>query len=166
MNSYYCEVQMNIFLLDKDVNKCAQYHVDKHVVKMILELGQLMCTALNDKASHQVTPYKTTHLNHPCSIWVRESLDNFMFTHELMIALNEEYKFRYAKDSHTTVVKLAGIEKMAKDLYKSHGATPFKLAMDDIYKISTDPVECYREYYRKGKVHLHKWSKRDRPEWI
>jgi hypothetical protein len=29
---------MNIFVLDWDVKKCAEYHNDKHVVKMILEL--------------------------------------------------------------------------------------------------------------------------------
>ena len=34
---------MNIFILDYDVKKCAQYHVDKHVVKMILETAQLLC---------------------------------------------------------------------------------------------------------------------------
>jgi hypothetical protein len=28
---------MNIFFLDFDTNKCAKYHCDKHVVKMILE---------------------------------------------------------------------------------------------------------------------------------
>jgi len=28
---------MNIFLLDKNPEKCAKYHCDKHVVKMILE---------------------------------------------------------------------------------------------------------------------------------
>lgn len=158
---------MNIFLLDTDVEKCAQYHVDKHVVKMILELGQLLCTALNHKAGYQITPYKTTHLNHPCSIWVRESLNNFMFTYNLMLALNEEYKYRYMKEiDHTTIVKLNGIHKIAHNLYTEVDSTPFRLAMDSIYRVSSDPVECYREYYRKGKVHLHKWSKRDRPNWM
>jgi len=34
---------MNIFVLDRDVRKCAEYHNDKHVVKMILESAQLLC---------------------------------------------------------------------------------------------------------------------------
>lgn len=37
---------MNIFILDNDIEKCAQYHVDKHVSKMILESSQLLCTAI------------------------------------------------------------------------------------------------------------------------
>jgi hypothetical protein len=34
---------MNIFFLDFDTEKCAKYHCDKHVVKMILETAQLLC---------------------------------------------------------------------------------------------------------------------------
>lgn len=36
---------MNIFVLDKDPKKAAQYHVDKHVIKMILESSQMLATA-------------------------------------------------------------------------------------------------------------------------
>jgi hypothetical protein len=32
---------MNIFYLDEDPKICAQYHCDKHVVKMIIEYAQL-----------------------------------------------------------------------------------------------------------------------------
>ena len=36
---------MNIFHLHKDAEVCARYHCDKHVVKMILETGQMLSTA-------------------------------------------------------------------------------------------------------------------------
>ena len=36
---------MNIFVLDKDPKQAAQWHVDKHVVKMPLEAAQLLSTA-------------------------------------------------------------------------------------------------------------------------
>ena len=36
---------MNIFILDENIEKCAQYHCDKHIIKMILESAQLLCTA-------------------------------------------------------------------------------------------------------------------------
>ncbi len=35
---------MNIFFLDSNPIKCAEYHVDKHVVKMIVETAQLLST--------------------------------------------------------------------------------------------------------------------------
>ena len=37
---------MNLFYLDEDLDKCAEYHVDKHIVKMPLEAAQLMCTTV------------------------------------------------------------------------------------------------------------------------
>ena len=36
---------MNIFYLHNEPAECAKLHNDKHVVKMILEYGQLMSTA-------------------------------------------------------------------------------------------------------------------------
>ena len=53
---------MNIFILDRDVTMCARYHCDQHVVKMILESVQLLCTALNKKGFD--TPYRSTHIRH------------------------------------------------------------------------------------------------------
>ncbi len=38
---------MNIFLLDRDIRKCARYHADQHVVKMTLESAQMLCTVVN-----------------------------------------------------------------------------------------------------------------------
>ena len=72
---------MNIFFLDNDIRKCAIYHCDKHVVKMTLETAQLLCGV------HHIiggdAPYKLSHKNHPCSIWARESLSNYMLLSEL-----------------------------------------------------------------------------------
>lgn len=67
---------MNIFVLDTDTKKCARYHCDQHVVKMILESVQILCTALNKKDIS--TPYKSTHQKHPCVLWVEYSYDNFV----------------------------------------------------------------------------------------
>ena len=36
---------MNIFYLDRHPKICAEYHCDKHTVKMIIEYAQLMSTA-------------------------------------------------------------------------------------------------------------------------
>ena len=36
---------MNIFYLDRDPVKAAQIQYNKHVVKMILESAQMLCTA-------------------------------------------------------------------------------------------------------------------------
>ena len=43
---------MNIFILDSNHEKCAQYHCDKHVPKMILETAQIMSTVMHKKNPH------------------------------------------------------------------------------------------------------------------
>jgi len=163
---------MNIFYLDNNPRLCASYHADKHVVKMILESAQLLCTAINVKAGEQVTPYKTTHVNHPCSIWVRESYFNWSYTFNLMLELHTEWQFRYEHTKrHKSVEALvqAGIVGLARDYIDKGLTKPFTpptLAMPDYCKVSSDPVECYREYYRKEKVALHQWTNREAPYWL
>jgi hypothetical protein len=163
---------MNIFYLDQDPKLCAQYHADKHVVKMILESAQLLCTAVNVLAGEQVTPYKSTHVNHPCSIWVRESYSNWLYVFNLMMYLEQEWNYRYKDPDnytlHKSVSELSKIDIVSlADGFLPY--TPFTLpalCMPDYCKTSNDPVECYREYYRKEKVALHKWTGRDRPHWL
>ena len=61
---------MNIFFLDKDPIIAAQYHCDKHCVKMILESAQLLSTAhrvLDEDDAHPDL-YKVAHKNHPSTI--------------------------------------------------------------------------------------------------
>lgn len=35
---------MNIFILDRDPKTCASYYVDRHIVKIPLEINQMLCT--------------------------------------------------------------------------------------------------------------------------
>ena len=92
---------MNIFVLDNNPYACARYHCDKHVVKMILESAQMICTTHhllpNPKLKYEI-PYKATHTNHPCNRWLRDSLANYMWLYKLTHALNNEYRYRYNKD--------------------------------------------------------------------
>ena len=62
---------MNIFYLDKDPVKAAQVQYNKHVVKMILESAQMLCTAHHVYGDPDSVPYKQAHLNHPSTIWTR-----------------------------------------------------------------------------------------------
>lgn len=155
---------MNIFFLDWDVDNCAKDHCDKHVVKMILETAQLLCSAHH--MSNQVikeVPYKLSHKNHPCSIWTRSSLSNYLYLCELGLALCKEYTNRYGKRHKSQdVIEWCLVNKPnIKDI----GFTEPPKAMPDEYKVS-DVVESYRNYYRGAKSTFAVWKNREIPEWF
>lgn len=164
---------MNIFVLDTDPVEAAKLHCDSHVVKMILESAQLICTALNVSAGEQIAPYKTTHVNHPCSIWARESLSNFVWLVDLMFSLEKEWIYRFDKKTrHKSVITLEeyftdskGIYDIIKTLIPDYGLTPFAQAMPEQYR-NGDVVQAYRDYYRFEKQHLCKYTKRKIPEFL
>ena len=91
---------MNIFYLDECPDKAARLQYNKHVVKMILESAQMLCTAHhiygNDWQRDNV-PYKQAHLNHPSTMWTRLCRANYMWLYNHMIALGDEYTKRYGK---------------------------------------------------------------------
>ena len=86
---------MNIFYLHNDPKVCAELHVDKHVVKMIVEYAQLLSTAKRmidgvkyeaksktgrrvqryrlENPNEEATIYKAVHYHHPSAVWARSS---------------------------------------------------------------------------------------------
>lgn len=155
---------MNIFYLDPNPILAAQYHNDKHCVKMILETAQLLCTAHHVLDGPKEGLYKCTHKNHPCSIWVRESKANYNWTYQLFVSLSQEYKYRYGKD-HKSFKQLGDILSIAPTNIPSGNMTNPALAMPDHFK-HQDPVQSYRNYYCGDKARLANWTKRDTPQWF
>ena len=153
---------MNIFILDTNPKIAAQYHLDKHVVKMILETAQLLCSAhwLNGNAA----PYELTHKNHPCSIWTRECIENYNWLCILGLELCKEYTYRYEK-IHKTQEHLIWLYKNKPPLKTMEVCTLPPCAM---------PIECkqnsvvasYRNYYITEKRSFARWTKRTQPEWF
>ena len=155
---------MNIFILDWDVKKCAQYHNDKHVVKMILETAQLLCGVhhMTDQHIGEV-PYKLSHKNHPCSIWSRNSLSNYLWLCELGMELCYEYTYRYGRRHKSQDVIEWCIEN--KPIIKDIGFTEPPKAMPDECKVES-VVESYRNYYREFKKGFSTWKTREVPKWF
>jgi len=152
---------MNIFYLDESPIKAAQYQYDKHVVKMILESAQLLSSAHHILDGENTNIYKLTHKNHPGSIWVRSSKYNYIWLLEHLKALLNEYTFRYNKIHATS--RILEFLNIPKNIANSEFIPP-PLCMDDIYKLDST-VESYRKYYKEGKFHLAKWTKREKPYW-
>ena len=187
---------MNIFVLDEDPKVAARMQCDKHVVKMIVESAQMLCTAhryLDGKewidrskngrkitrwdhwsdyadACYRPMLYKSVMLNHPCTIWTCKSLENYDWHVEHALELCAEYDRRYRK-IHVTEKILRWCKKYApKNSNRrqlSKGLTPFAQAMPDHYKVSGDAVQAYRNYYIGDKARFAKWKESSLvPEWF
>lgn len=172
---------MNIFILDSDVYKCAEYVHDTHANKMLIETGQLLSTAiwcLNSAWAEEQYPkiYLLTHYNHPMNKWVRANYFNFEWTYQLFKAYSNEYVYRFNK-THLTTKKLSKTFKiyidqfLKKDLPQKNDMQ-IPLCMPNKYKIDDNIIESYRNFYINEKLtdkngkSLEKWTNRKRPFWI
>ena len=164
---------MNIFYLHDDVERCAQYHCNKHVVKMCLEYSQMLCTTAHELGLD--APYKAVHRNHPCSVWVRENRNNFLMLWNLGMALCREYTYRYDK-VHKSQAVIEGLKHVSKAL-PNKAMTPPPQCMPDQYKVNLDvpskwegwarrTARAYGAYYRGEKAGFAKWSKRGIPPFM
>jgi hypothetical protein len=179
---------MNIFVLDLDPQKCAEYHCDKHLVKMITEhnqiLGSIAYTARGIHRKASITedfikatfpgfprkldgiphPYGIGFRNHPCTVWAAKTLDNYRWLCTLTAEMCREYTRRYGR-------KHAG-EEICRWYASNHpelpitGLTPFAQAMPDDCKVPGDAVTAYRNYYKKHKARFAKWAHSPKPEWF
>ena len=167
---------MNLFILSLCFRECAEAMFDKHISKMIVEAVQMLSTA-----KHLLDPfkegdeeakliYKISHKNHPVSIWIRTSLDNYLWTLDMVEAMHNEWRYRYG---HADTVLHASYKVAtylrtnapSEDAFPQKGLTPFAQAMPDEYK-SADPVEAYRKYYQSpDKRKIASWKRRTPPEW-
>jgi len=158
---------MNIFYLDKDPKICATYHNDKHCVKMVLEYAQILSTTHRvsyDYSDIQTPLYKSTHINHPSTIWARESKSNYEWLYMLFGYLCDEYRYRYDR-KHATDHKLRDILSTTPRTIPNDGFTAPPLAMPDDCKIHDDHLASYRKYYMVHKSHIAAWTNRDCPDW-
>lgn len=178
---------MNIFYLNNNPSVCAEQHVDKHVVKMILEYAQLLSTAHrtldgteyidsssgrrirrwrlpNDSLESKL--YKASHINHPSAIWCRKNVQNYIWLTELLKETCKEYTHRYGK---THSVERTGLMHSLKNNFPKNlpiGAfTEPTPAMPDECKVAGNTIQSYKNYYILKKSHFAKWTKRNIPDW-
>ena len=141
---------MNIFYLDRNPYKAASYFYDKHKVKMILESAQMLCTAHHVYGNPDDVPYRQAHLNHPSTIWARESRPNYFWLYEHMIALGQEYTKRYGK-IHMTIDKCRFALSFCPDGITSEQFTEPPQCMPDEYKVPGCSITAYWNYYEQDK---------------
>lgn len=174
---------MNIFYLDKDPQTCAQMHVDKHCVKMILEYAQLLSTAHRCLDGTECTTlsatgrrrkswvlrdsvldsslYSATHVNHPSAVWVRQSRANYEHLWQLFKELCAEYTYRYGR-THATERLVELLQSAPKNIPEGKFTEPTP-AMPDAYKVAGDSIKSYHNYYVGDKQRMFSWKNRNTP---
>tara|TARA_R100001443_G_scaffold71964_1_gene80097 strand:+ start:378 stop:863 length:486 start_codon:yes stop_codon:yes gene_type:complete len=149
---------MNIFYLHKDPVEAAKLQYNKHVVKMILESAQMLCTAHHEIMGDDAdVPYKRAHVNHPSTIWARRSAQNYAWLYDHFVALAQEYKKRYGKD-HLSYTKCEPYLRFLPGGLAYTGFTQPPQAMPDEYKDECS-LQAYWNYYINDKKHIANLNK-------
>jgi hypothetical protein len=169
---------MNIFVLSDDPVAAGQMLCDKHVCKMSIEYAQLLCNAHWHEGTQNPMfnghTWGPTHVKHPCSLWVMDSICNYQWLLALTLVTWDEYRYRYDR----THACDAGLRKFLSDFPPlpsfSTQATAPPQCMPDDYRIAQtvahqnrwrNAVDAYRDYYVNEKYQFAKWTKRLAPLW-
>lgn len=171
--------KMNLFLLSLDKRECVRWYADKHIVKMILELAQLLYTVwgvLEDPSWRESAPngsYKTTHVNHPIAIWLRQSKENYNFATSYAHPMLEEYTRRYGR-IHGCQRHIDWLSPNVPPHLPDAPLTQLPQAMPDEFKVNPgsgsmeDTVQAYRNYYMGFKVKRIRitYTNTEWPAWL
>jgi hypothetical protein len=129
---------------------------------MILESTQMLSMVCRMNGIDEGYQISKSHLKHPCTLWTGRSLSNWRWLKQLIIELNNEWKYRYEHNynhkSYDVAIKLT--EPIIPDI----GLTSFAQAMPDKYK-NVDVIQAYRNYYIYDKLFVS-WKKRNKPFWF
>lgn len=178
---------MNIFVVDSDPRQAARDLCNKHVVKMIVESAQMLSTA------HRVIdgkPYTRlsrtgrrlkcwshpnermdsalclpTMVNHPCTKWVMENDQNYLWLHQHTVGLLDEYTVRYHMAHSMDELIHVMLKAPPEGIAKATSITSFAQAMPDQYRVEGDAVTAYRNYYAGEKRRFAVWKNARVPQW-
>lgn len=170
---------MNLFLLSLDRRQCVRWYADKHIVKMILELAQLLYGVwgvLENSEWRNFAPtgsYKVTHINHPIAVWMRQSKENYKFAASYAHPMLAEYTRRYKK-IHACTHHLDWLVSNIPSNLPDGPLTQMPQAMPDEFKVRDgcgtmeDTVSAYKAYYIGFKVKNIRITYTDTewPEWL
>ena len=162
---------MNIFFLSLNPSECAKMYCDQHVIKILLEITQMLYTAWHESGKEFIPPrsksgrrgYRPAHKNHPMCMWVRQSRKTYLFAVRLGMHLALEYNYRFKK-CHACTKHILWLYSHVPDVFhnkRSETAYYGKFGIPQCMPSEhhdTEPVVAYTSYY-KTKT-FARWSQR------
>ena len=175
---------MNIFVTDEDPIKSTHNLCDQHVrSKMQIEGAIMLAHAFDQETlNHPGTPRTSTgnprkrgkgYFKHQCSIWARETKDNFMWLVDHTLEMFDERMYRWPESNEhftKTFIKWCG-KNIHNTIMDKDGLTNYAVAIsddcdcrkvEDFDDLST--IDKYREYIRHDKP-FATWTTRWKPTW-
>lgn len=158
---------MNLFYLDENPKLCAKYHCDKHVVKMILEYGQLLSGSykFNNLVYDDKVKIPDKYKNHKLILWLNENKSHYIYLYNLFVSLLDEYTIRYMKIH--SYEKYKNVLKNTPTIYQNNNdwKDPPKVMPDYLCNIDLNVIEAYRLYYKLCKKTFAVWKNQETPYW-
>lgn len=185
---------MNIFILSEQTSpqhhyrQNAEFHCDKHVVKMIAESVQMLVTALHSRAYPELGTYMPAsvvdsmpcrplargHSKHPCVQWTCQSILNLNYLACLAQALCNEHQYRYPLSCDHTYSRWISdlVDHLTSCGYGPSAQIPDSFAVaiktTKLQSTNTDHITAmnlYRSYYFRDKKGFATWRRRQKPVW-
>lgn len=171
---------INIFALDTDPRKAAQYCSDKHIPSLHREIGILLCNGINPVFESPLgCKSEETWLrvkNNKLTQWLYKTTDNFDWGITYLDTLIEEHVLRFHRERselHANMVLQWFLDNDHFLDIPEGDLTPFALAVSpDLIpkngaKTPEEAVEIYRRYYVREKWYISKYEKgRKAPYWF
>ena len=148
---------MNVFILDRSMEKSAQMLDDAHLIAQINEATQILMANYNRK---RFPSAKIDHANHPVTVYYNTVDAEFELLSYLR-RLNKEYEYRFVK-RHQSYIFMIGLS----EVYYFNWVSIFQNAKTLVNGSMTDDIEAIRKYIStKPHVRALKWTNRERPDW-
>lgn len=151
---------MNVFVLDKDMEKSAQMLDDAHLKAQINE----GCMVLMANYNHKIHPSaKIGHVNHPVTkFYADEKATAELFVY--LAKLCHEYYIRFKKE-HQNLFWIAGFKWLIIGNQSSCDGY-FMYSKTYVNGVMTDDIEVIRHYIStKPQQKKPVWTGREKPDW-
>lgn len=151
---------MNVFILDKSMEKSAQMLDDAHLISQINEGCQILMANYN---KWNYPDAKIGHVNHPVTVFYRNSItENELYSY--LFHLTYEYKKRFGKAHQNSMFLIGYMECMNKP--DMAFLKEFSDAKTYVNGIMTNDISEIRKYIStKPMQKKPTWTNREKPDW-
>lgn len=152
---------MNVFILDRDMEKSAAMLDDAHLKAQINEGCQILMANYN----HNINPFaKVGHISHPVTKFYAGKEESKELLSYLFV-LAGEYSLRFGKE-HQNVFWLFGFKNLIPMYKFIEERKSFTFSKTLVDRVMTDDIDAIRRYISaKPRTKPLTWTNCEKPDW-